>query len=159
RWTEVSGFLKVAWQHAIYRQLQYRLEFHDAAPSSKSPRFTLTGEKLLAWRPGTPRLWDSLLNLPFTLQGKSPMQQVSGSLAVDIEYFASAGIPQVRSPPHLPATIIGLARIGMLFARSLLQTHFWDFGAPRYPDRSLARPTASPPLRVAGAVLQPETTD
>jgi cholesterol oxidase len=159
RWREVLGFLKVAWQHAIYRRLQYRIEFHDAARASDGPCFTLTGKKLLAWRPGTPRLWDALLNLPFTLQGGSSMQRVHGSLAVDIEYFAGAGIPQVQSSPHLPATIIGLARIGMLFARSLLQTHFWDFGAPTYPDRPLARPTTSPPLRVAGGVLQPETTE
>jgi cholesterol oxidase len=153
---QVSGFLKVAWQHAIYRRLQYRIEFHDA---TERPCFTLTGEKVLAWSPGTPRLWDSLLNLPFTLQGTGPMEHASGRLAVDIDYFASAGIPQVRSSPHLPATIIGLARIAMLFARSLLQTHFWDFGAPTYPDRPLARPTASPPLRVGDSVLQPETME
>jgi cholesterol oxidase len=159
RWRDVSGFLKVAWGHALYRRLQYRIEFRDATSTFERPRFTLQGEKLLAWRPGTPRLWDALLNLPFTLQGDGPRQRVSGSLAVDIEYFATGGIPQVRSSPHLPATIIAFARIGMLFARSLLQTHFWDFGAPTYPDRALDRPTASPPLRVEGAVLQPETTE
>jgi cholesterol oxidase len=157
---QIRGFWKVAWQHAIYRRMQYRIEFRAGHDGAGPVLFTLEGKKLLAWCARKPRLWDSLLNMPFTLQGPSRMRaSAHGRLAVDIDYLAGEGIPQVQASPHLPAALAGFAGLGLLFARALLQTHFWDFGAPTYPDRPLPRPAGPLPLRVGDQVLAPETIE
>jgi len=156
---EISGFWNVALQHALYRRLQYELRFTIGEAGHPQRSFTFSGEKLLAWRVDAPRLWDALLNLPFTLRGRSGDPPVEGSLGVDMQYLASTGAPQAKKSPHLPATVMGLSAIGMLFARALLQTQFWEFGAPDYPDKPVPRPQGSPPLNVRERLVQPETFD
>src|SRR5206468_6885477 len=85
------------------------------------------GEKLLAWRVNAPRLWDALLNLEFTLSPASPADApVKGKVEMDMTYLATTGTPQVKASSHLPATVVALSRLGLLFGRAILQTHFWD---------------------------------
>ncbi|PYN91365.1 MAG: hypothetical protein DMD89_31120 [Candidatus Rokuibacteriota bacterium] len=144
RWKELRGFWCIAWQQARYRRLQYRLQFTRGDKS-----FTLEGEKLLAWRVNAPRLWDALLNLEFTLSPASPADApVKGKVEMDMTYLATTGTPQVKASPHLPATVVALSRLGLLFGRAILQTHFWEFGAPDYPDATIPRPVDRPRLKV-----------
>lgn len=151
---QIRGFWRVAWQHALYRRLHYRLQFESGEKS-----FTLEGEKRLAWRLDAPRLWDALLNLQFTLTPASGAEAIGGTLEVDTTYLVTTGTPQVKSSPHLPATIVALSRLGMLFGRMLLQTHFWEFGAPKYPDEPIPRPAGPLPLKVGDKRLDPEIVD
>src|SRR5207244_13135353 len=58
--------------------------------------------------------------------------------------------PPGRAPvapvTRLPSTT--LFRSGLLFGRAILQTHFWEFGAPDYPDATIPRPVERPRLKV-----------
>jgi cholesterol oxidase len=146
-------FCRLGWEYARYRRLQYRLQFRRGDSS-----FTLEGEKALAWRVDAPRLWDALLNLPFTLRG-SRGGAVKGVLEMDMTYLVKGGTPQVKASPHLPATVVGLSRLGMLFGRAILHTHFWEFGAPNYPDEPIPRPSSpssAPALKVGDRQVLPE---
>jgi cholesterol oxidase len=148
----LPGVYRVAWHHAQYRRLHYRLDFGQGPRS-----FTLEGEKRLAWQLDQPRLWNALLNLPFTLsRASATADEVNGSLEMDMTYVVTTGAPQVKTSPHLPATVVALSRLGMLFARAILQTHFWEFAAPEYPKNVLRPPTESPPLNVGGQPVRPE---
>jgi len=152
RWKEMRGFWRVAQQHARYRRLRYRLQFGMGDRS-----FTLKGEKLLAWHMDAPRLWDALLNLPFTLSPASRADaSVEGTVEMDMTYLVTTGTPQVKASPHLPATVLGLSRLGMLFGRALLQTHFWEFGAPDYPKALIAPPANPLPLKVKDRTVAAE---
>src|SRR5207244_10841707 len=104
--------------------LRYRVQFgmgHRSLP--------VKGEKLLGWHMDAPRLWDALLNLPFTLSPASRADaSVEGTVEMDMTYLVTTGTPQVKASPHLPATVLELSRPGMLSARALLQTHSWQSG-------------------------------
>ena len=102
-----------------------------------------------------PRLWDALLNLGFTLR-EPRGDAVKGEIEMDMTHLVTTGTPQVKSSPHLPATVVGLSRLGMLFSRAILQTHFWEFGAPNYPNKPIPRPSDPPVLRVGDRRIAPE---
>ena len=142
---EAWKFVRLGWEQARYRRLQYRLRFGQGDDA-----FALDGEKVLAWSVVAPRLFDALLNLPFTLSRVSrPGARVTGELEVDMTNFVTtAGTPQVTSSPHLPATVVGLSRFGMLFARAVLATHLWEFGGPNYPVHPIPRPAGPLALEV-----------
>ena len=75
---------------------------------------------------------------------------------MDMTYLVTTGTPQVKASPHLPATVLGLSRLGMLFGRALLQTHFWEFGAPDYPKALIAPPANPLPLKVKDRTVAAE---
>lgn len=125
------AFWNVALNHADYRVMRY--DFRGVAGVYD---VILRGKKLLAWRPLHRHLWDALMTLPITLETAcgADRQTIPGTLNVNMEYMATDGLAQVRSTPHLPATVSAMSGIGMYFVRALLQTSFWEFGAPGYGE-------------------------
>lgn len=155
-WAQVKGafaFLQVVRMHTTYRLLEYDFTFTFAHEPSKT--FTLRGTKRLAWRRDESRLWDALFVLPATIEGERGSR---GKVALDVDarYLATAGAPQVVGSPHLPASVAAMSAFGLVFLRSIFQTHFWDFGAPDY--KKMVAPDLSPfdpELRVGPERVKP----
>ena len=125
----IIGFLRVAWNHANWRQLSYKLTFQ-----TESGKVILQGTKELAYALGKKDPWSALAELPFTLRG--PDDSVEGLLCVDLVRLTRRTPFQVEGSPDTPATIMAMVSAGMMFFRVLFQTHLWSFGAPDYPARS-----------------------
>lgn len=132
----------VARQHADYRRFRYVLDFDTEIGPVR-----LEGEKRLAWAPGKLRVFDALADMPLrlTLEGASPAAQ--GQLSADLLDMADGGAPQATSMPHLPALVQGMAQLGGFFARGVLGSCMWEFGAPDYPRQRVPRRTGPLPLK------------
>ena len=135
------GFLRVAWNHANWRQLSYEFTFQ-----TKSGKVILQGTKELAYALGKKDPWSALAELPFTLRG--PDDSVEGLLCVDLVRLTRRTPFQVEGSPDTPTTIMAMASAGMMFFRVLFQTHLWSFGAPDYPVRSPIGNRNPGPLRL-----------
>ncbi|MBU6955111.1 alpha/beta fold hydrolase [Hahella sp. HN01] len=165
---QIKGFWTVAKHHAQYRRMSYNFQFTPNTNGSRTPHFKnmpgeiihLRGEKLLAWKNGVPRLWRALTNLPIELSHQRYGDAVSGSLYVDMEYMSERGLAQVVKSPNLPESAMAAAGLGMLFLRCLLQTQFWDFGSPHYPDKPIASNPHPRALRVSdNRVISPQRAE
>lgn len=91
------------------------------------------------WKQFGNNWWQSLMDLRVTLAGPGPAAGVSplaqGVLRLDIVRLAHESIAQIVTEQRVPDTprgLIGLARIGLVFFRTMLKIHFWDFKAPFY---------------------------
>lgn len=157
-WEQLRGYLAVGRMHADYRTLRYAFETTDQLHDFE---LTLKGVKRLAWQKDNLRVWDALLTLPVELgvRRAGNFEAVRGTLMLDMEHVATDGLPQVRSAPHLPAALAALGGLGMFFTRAILQTSFWEFGAPPYPGRAVEQRPEPRALRAPdGSTVTPETT-
>lgn len=127
------GFLRVAWNHANWRQLSYHFTF-----KTENGSVELRGTKELAYATGKKDPWSALTELPFTLRGASG--SIDGELTVDLIKLTEHAPFQADASPDSPTTIAAMVGAGMMFLRVVFQTHFWSFGAPNYPTERPDRP-------------------
>lgn len=81
-------------------------------------------------------VWKDLFTLP--IQASHEGENLwSGKLAVDIDYFLTSGVPQVTQQESLPKSTMALISYAMFYARVVLQTYFYEFALPDYPDEPL----------------------
>lgn len=166
-------FLKVAWMHATYREFEYDINLKCV---SSEDRIRIRGRKLLAWRAGNPQLWDSLLNLPATVSLRRSVAQGTWNEAtarahfeVDTHYFLNEGMIECAARPGESAArpgesavmgVINSVSLALRFARGILQSSFWEFGSPDYPnDDQAVDPKPHPPLVLKKTRAPLETID
>lgn len=118
-------------QHTHWRRFDYTLTFDDGPLAKTLGPFTLEGNKLLAY---TENPWNALFKMAISFVGKSEKKHSVplGEFHVDLNHLLKDGIPQVKQSPHMPATLMGVARFGLFALRAMFQTHLWSFGAPNY---------------------------
>lgn len=146
----LQSFLRVARQHADYRRFRYALDFDTEIGTVR-----LEGEKRLAWVPRNPRVFDALTDMPVSLSLEGAWYAAQGRLSADLLDMADGGAPQAISMPHLPALVQGMAQLGGFFARGVLASCMWEFGAPEYPRQRVPRRTSPLPLKTRSHGLVP----
>ena len=135
-----SELMLTVSQHTHWRRFDYRLDFDRGALVNTLNAFTLEGKKLLAYTEGNP--WNALFKMDINLHAKAKDWNL-GAFHVDLNHLLKDGIPQVKQSPHMPATLMGVARFGLFALRAIFQTHLWSFGAPTY-DKHVPLPPALP---------------
>lgn len=137
-------FFLATKQHTMWRNLEYELKFEpidtDPCYGIIEP-FKLTGEKKLGYSPEHKNPWNALLELDLRYEGPMATEPVPfGTFRVDLNYLLKDGIPQIKQSPHMPATLLAMARVGLFAVRVMFQTHLWSFGAPEYKKSALLLP-------------------
>ncbi len=138
------GFLRVGWNHANWRQLDYDFTFQPAAGPVE-----LKGTKELAYSMRKRNPWTALTELPFTLGGADGTMK--GLLDVDLVKLTQRAPFQASAPTDSPSIIAAMSSAGMMFLRVLFQTHFWSFGAPNYPEQRIKTNREPEPIRIEGS--------
>ncbi len=154
-WQCIMGFINVAGMHGDYRRMTYSLQSSDG-------HLMLTGDKRLAFRLFGDSLWNSLLDLPIRLapgiqsKGRIHSLGVKGKLRVNSISMLDDMLPQIVRMQHSPEMIMDLVRAGGLITRSIIQTHFWSFGAPEYPSEKPSPNLNADPLYLNnGRIVRP----
>lgn len=144
-------FLRVAGNHANWRELRYRFAF-----KTRNGPLILEGAKRLAYAWCEKDPWCGLIDLPVVLRdGRG--RSVKGELRVDVIRLTERAPFQVEDSPNTPVTIAAMASVGMMMLRALFQTHFWSFAAPDYPQRRPAARRDPGPVRLEdGREIHPE---
>lgn len=142
RWEALKGFWRVACNHANWRVLRYNFDFK----TESDVLIKVTGTKKLAYALWKRDPWTALLELPVRVSrgGRS----VTGLLRVDVVRLTQRAPIQVIESPNTPITIAALASAGMMMLRTLIQTHFWSFGAPDYPIKAIEVNRDPEPVRL-----------
>ena len=143
----LGGLWKTAVMHASYRQFDYQVKVEIASGGT----IDFHGRKEVRWSSGAERLWDSLLHLPVgemrfrkdALEFTAPADFV-----LDAGYLFDEGLIQVRNSYDMAESVATALSFVAWFARCLLQTGFWEFAAPRYPELPLQPQVGPPPLKV-----------
>ena len=133
-------------QHTHWRKFKYTLTFKKGSLTQALGSFTLSGQKLLAYTGENP--WKALFKMGITLNAKSVTENL-GDFHVDLNYLLKDGIPQVKESPHMPATLVGMTRLGLFALRTLFQTHLWSFGAPNYKEHKPLGPVLPEAITLA----------
>jgi cholesterol oxidase len=142
KWT---GFFRVAKNHAQWRRMVYQFTFATEKTDRKTNKtekteWVVKGTKQLAYQPDRANVWTALTRLPVTVVRRSEeinatrADEYGGMLEVDLEKFTKKAPLQVTASPNLAETIMAMVGVGMLFLRTLFQTHFWSFPAPNYAE-------------------------
>jgi cholesterol oxidase len=135
-----------ALQHTHFRRFEYNLDFDSKGidpnqlerfiTDQLGGQFKLSGKKDIAYTADNP--WDALLRMSLDFHAKGNTKPL-GCFHVDVNHLLKDGIPQVVESPHMPATLMGMARLGMFALRALIQTHLWSFAAPDYKRHEFAK--------------------
>ena len=140
----IREYWRVALSFADYRSLDY--EFQHRLKNGSMLNFS--GSKQLAYAFNGENVWKALINLPFNVTLVTPENHrylANGRLRVDLINMSRDLAPyQVKTSPDTPTSVMAMAGLGALFARTVLQTHFWSFGAPtykRFPTKESANQT------------------
>ncbi|WP_020406400.1 alpha/beta fold hydrolase [Hahella ganghwensis] len=149
---QARGFLNVALMHTDYRYMTYRLQSDDQ-------NLVMSGHKELAWKLAGKSLWNTLLELPICLYSKPQRRQIYGQLRVNSISLLEDMLPQVKRMHNGPEMFMDLISLGFMIGRTVMQTHFWSFGSPVYPEAKSIADTSAPPLRTGGGQeVHPEIT-
>ncbi len=126
----VTDFVRLATTFADHRTLDYH--FEHSLPDGQ--RLSFSGQKVMAYSHKHRNVWDALIHLPFKLTLNN-RHSAHGELKVDLIRMAKGFAPyQVTRSPDTPTTLMAMAGMAALSSRCLMQTHFWSFGAPNYPE-------------------------
>jgi cholesterol oxidase len=111
----------------------------DTPPLTPDWTLELQGRKRIAYRLGHRRLWRSLLKLPVRVSAYSRgqrIQRVRGRFSVDARYMVGEGLLRIRNAAtgDLAQGLTDVVAYLGRFARCILQSAFWEFGAPDYPE-------------------------
>ncbi len=135
-------------QHTFWRKLKYDLEFTCGDLVDVFGSLTVTGEKALGYSLEHENPWDALIRINMTFRSANGRQD-SSQFQVDLNHLLKDGIPQVIESPHMPATIMGMARLGLFALRAMLQTHLWSFRAPTYTEHKPLKPLLPQAIKLA----------
>ena len=146
KWSEsrgmLAGFRHILRMHSNYRRFDYDLELKL---QGSEERLRIKGHKLIAWKLEHPRMWDALLNLrPKVWLKSDPDTKSDMSLTVDVGYLLDNGMVKALHHGDVPAGMLKASALGMRFARAILESSFWEFGAPSYPTQPV-RGNPEPP--------------
>lgn len=142
----LEGIWKTALMHASYRQFDYEVALQIPGGGT----IDLHGRKEVRWAIGAERLWDSLLHLPvdeMRFQKNGVELTAPADFVLDAGYLLDEGLIQVADGGDLAESIATALSFVAWFARCLLQTGFWEFAAPRYPELPLPRELDPPNLQ------------
>lgn len=114
----------------------------------------VSGDKVLGFDTRLPRLWPALLSLRAQLQ-EDNNAPIPFSLTVNTEKLIDPGLIQVKSATHLPQSLLFAGSLASYFARSLLATHFWEFGGADTPTVPHVQRTAPRPLNTEEGLVAP----
>jgi cholesterol oxidase len=150
---QLHAMLATAEMHARPRHFRYQL---NLTTCTQQTPLTIVGRKRIAWEGPLP-LWRALTELTVDLTlGDIHIENVR--FRVDLDAVVCEGILDIA--PHAD-TVRGLlnciAYLGRI-ARAILESSFWEFGAPDYPREQVASP-AGLPSAVAGRGLITHTLD
>ncbi len=125
-----------ATEHSYWRRFNYTCKFAKGLLVDAIGNFALDGGKLLAYKAENP--WNALLKMDAILTARASSE--IGPFYVDVNYLLKDGIPQIIESPHMPATLMGMARLGLFVLRALIRSHLWSFRAADYEDHKEAEP-------------------
>ena len=137
-----------AKQHSYWRQFDYVFSFDEGPLTEKFGRLVFNGKKHLAYSRKNP--WNALLKLIVDL--RLPSRTEDRAFYVDLNYLLKDGVPQIIESPHMPATLMGIARFGLFAVRAMAQSYLWSFRALDYDKRSAA-PIFPEPVRLADQTI------
>jgi cholesterol oxidase len=151
-WAAAKAMWAVAKMHATYRDFDYGIKLtaatvQEVSGTKSGPlRMEIRGRKRLAWKRGHPRLWEALTELPAELLIEQLRIRTSIKFVVDTGYLAGDGLLKVAPEPgrHFVGGLLKVSGFSGQFARSILQSSFWEFGAPDYPEKPLTPDPALP---------------
>jgi cholesterol oxidase len=139
----VRASLSLARMHTTFRDFNYEVALEVPGTKARSAtRIGMRGTKRISWHIDAPRLWEALLALPATVtitngSGTGVVSlRTSACLNVDTTYLLGTGLVKFEpaADNHSPLGAFNVFAFVTRFARSILQSSFWEFGAPDYPD-------------------------
>jgi cholesterol oxidase len=149
---KIRSLWNVAEMQATYRDFHYEITF-----ALRDQHLRLKGTKRLAWRRDNPRLWESLLKLRVTAVFEPSRASTTASFNVDMAYMLDKGLIQVNPGDSVPEGILSCMGFAARMARCALQSSFWEFGAPDYPQMPLLPDPQLPKQLPNGATLASRT--
>ena len=154
-WEIVKALANVAEMHATYRDFDYQLSLRPvAAGGGTAPVLRFTGRKRLAWTVSNPRLWQSLLEIASDVNAPELGFKARARLRVDMRFLLGSGLISAASGASVPGAIAACGSLIARFARCMLQSSFWEFGSPAYPEKPIECKPQLPPTLKDGTPLQ-----
>ena len=140
--TTAVSMLRAALMHTTFREFNYAFELAAAAPAggAGAARIRIRGTKRVSWQVDAPRLWEALLALPAGVEidggNGGHVVRATSVLNVDTTYLLGTGLVKFEpgADNHSPLGTFNVFAFVARFARSILQSSFWEFGAPEYPE-------------------------
>lgn len=124
---QICTFFNIGILQNRRRRLRYDFESADKAIS-------ITGEKVLGYSCGLPRLWDGLFNLDLTVDA-GDMRRAHARVTVNSDALLEPGLVAVNESPHLPQSLLFAGGLTAFALRSLVVTNFWEFGGMAYTGK------------------------
>lgn len=144
RWTELFGglggsvsgaLLRIARLHSDFRHMDYRFESDPLDPVSNALQIKIRGTKKIGFTNEFFNLWGSLMTLDgrFESRGTGNWKSIDFDWEVDAVDITNGAIPlQLRGSLNLLTAMSKVGGAIAFFLRSVMQTHFWSFGAADY---------------------------
>lgn len=131
---QAQAMLSIAEMQATYRAFRYDLMLK----TSDNQQISIRGEKLIAWAPDNRQLWQALAELPDSkVEFHSLKIAAECTWHVDMEYLVGDGLFKIHSPAFVPNALYNCVAFMLRLGRSILQSSFWEFGAPEYPSNEI----------------------
>lgn len=149
---KARGFLGIAEMQCTFRRFAYKIALTSTSQSG-ARSIRIEGEKILAWNEDTPRLWAAFTGLDARIAINSLGFAATARLYVDMAYVMGDGLLTAASGQNTPHAIFNCIAYSMRLARAVVQSTFWEFGAPEYPSQPLKSSPQLPP-KIAGVRCQ-----
>lgn len=146
----VRSMWNIAAMHIVYREFRYAMEVYSQKGATT---LRLKGTKLVAWRRDNLRLWESMLELRTAVSFSNPDRTCSAHFQVDMDYLLGAGLFRIAPEYSVPRGVMSCLAFVTRMARCVMQSGFWEFGAPAYPIEPLSRHVTLPKKLKQGAEL------